>query len=124
MASSSVSNKSGKPQDEGRDSKTAASTPQSRQEKGKEPVIKFKSCDATDDLKNTVVALYKKHMDAPTLPRMCEAIKKDLDEQIPKGWVVFAGMHLVGVCSFIQNTMVEFEADGTPFVIFQTFCPS
>ncbi|KAI5169733.1 hypothetical protein PAEPH01_0952 [Pancytospora epiphaga] len=63
-------------------------------------------------------------MGIPTLPGICEAMKKELDEAEPKGWVVFAGMHLVGVCTFIKDTMVEFETNGLAFVIFKTFYPS
>lgn len=121
---SSLSDKTNKVKEEKKDSKNGLTDDQKTEEKSQEPAIKFKNCDASDDLKMTITSLYKKHMHVPTLPRMCEAIKKDLDEKIPKGWVVFAGMHLVGVCSFIKNTMVEFEVNGTAFVIFQTFCPS
>lgn len=88
-----------------------------------EPVLNFKSNKINEDLRKKVIELYKKHKNAPTLPGVVEVIKKDLDVAIPKGWVVFAGKHLVGACSFIKDTMVEFEVDGTAFVIFQTYCP-
>jgi Dynein light chain type 1 len=87
-----------------------------------EPVFKFKSNDIDQTLKTTVQNSYKKNM-KQSLPGLVGAIKRDLDLVLPKGWIVFAGKHMTGACSYIQNTMVDVEIDGTAFVIFQTFCP-
>ena len=89
-----------------------------------EPVINLKSGDASEDLKKEVLAVLKAHLNRDSLPKVGETLKKSLDEKIGKGWVVFAGKHFTGVCPYIKGTMLELEADGNIFIIFQTFCPS
>lgn len=88
-----------------------------------EPEYKFKSAKVDEKLKKMIVDAHTKFKGASSLPSMVEGIKKELDAKSPKGWVVFAGKHMAGACSYIQGTMVDFEYDGTAFVIFQTFCP-
>lgn len=88
-----------------------------------QPVYKFRVSNVDEKLKETILEIHSKHKNASSLPAMVEGIKKDLDNKISRGWIVFAGKHMSGACSYIQNTMLDFECDGTAFVIFQTFCP-
>ncbi|KAI4291025.1 hypothetical protein PAPHI01_0299 [Pancytospora philotis] len=89
-----------------------------------EPTIKFKKCDVDEKLKKVISDTIHKMFKSGSLPALSEELKKQLDKEDPKGWVVFAGKHLAGVCSFIKGTMVELEVNETAFVIFKTFCPS
>lgn len=89
-----------------------------------EPTINFRSGDASEDIKKDVFSVLKTHLNGESLPKLAESLKKSLDEKIGKGWVVFVGKHLAGTCSYIKGTMLEFEVDGTVFIVFQTFCPS
>jgi len=88
-----------------------------------EPLFKFRKEAANSTLKNTIIESYKLHASSCSLPELADKMKQDLDAKIPKGWIVFGGKHMVGACSYIEDTLVDFEVDGTSFVIFQTFCP-
>lgn len=88
-----------------------------------EPLFKFRKESSNPKLNNLIVELYKSYAATCGLPELAEKIKQDLDKSFPKGWIVFAGKHMVGACSFIEGTLVDFEVDGTSFVIFQSFCP-
>lgn len=88
-----------------------------------EPVFKFRAEVPNEELKKAVIESYKAHAPSCDLAALADKIKNDLDEKLPKGWIVFAGKHMVGACSFIKDTLVDFEVDGISFVIFQTFCP-
>lgn len=85
--------------------------------------FKFKSDVTNLDLRNLVMNSYLKNRENPNLSEIVESLKKDLDEAFPKGWVVFGGKHMVGACSFIENTLVDFEVEGISFVLFQTIYP-
>ncbi|KAM0681110.1 hypothetical protein GINT2_000895 [Glugoides intestinalis] len=99
---------------------------QSSAENAKEDPVefKFKTEPLDQNLKDTVMGIYKSNIEKLTLPELAEKIKKDLDEKFPKGWIVFAGRHMVGACSYIENTLLDFEVEGVSFVIFQTYVPA
>jgi len=83
----------------------------------------FRTQNVEEKLKKAIIEAYKKCKNLPSLPKITEGMKNELDKRLSKGWIVFAGKHLVGSCVYIQGTMVEFEANGSIFVVFQTFCP-
>lgn len=85
--------------------------------------FKFKNNLKSLELKDAIIDSYRKHRKCSTLPDLVENIKKDLDSQFTKGWVVFGGKHMVGACSYIEDTLLDFEVDGNSYVIFQTFVP-
>lgn len=89
----------------------------------KNPVFDFKEEPSDLNLKNTIMEIYRTHCNNIALPEIVSKMKKELDSKIPKGWIVFAGSDMVGACSYIENTLVEFKINGISFVIFQTFCP-
>lgn len=91
--------------------------------RSEEAEFKFKNEPIDEDLKNIVIEIYTAHANKCDLPGLAENIKKDLDAKRPKGWIVFAGKHMVGACSYIENTLLDFEINGNSFVIFQTHCP-
>lgn len=74
------------------------------------------------DLRNAITKSYKQHAKDSTLPELVEQMRADFDAAIPRGWVVFAGKHVVGSFSYIENTLVEVVVDGISFVVFQTCC--
>lgn len=86
--------------------------------------FKFKTEPLDHNIKDYVIDIYKNNVEKLTLPELAEKIKKDLDENFPKGWIVFAGRHMVGACSYIENTLLDFEILGVSFVIFQTYVPA
>lgn len=88
-----------------------------------EPLFKFKMEVKDKKLEDAIINAYKVHSSTSTLTELVEKMKADLDKKFPKGWIVFAGKHMVGACSYIQDTLADFEVDGISFVIFQTFCP-
>lgn len=87
------------------------------------PRFDFKEEPSDLNLKNTIIEIYKTQCNGIALPDIVSKIKKELDSRIPKGWIVFAGSDMVGACSYIENTLVEFKINGISFVIFQTYCP-
>ncbi|ELA41833.1 uncharacterized protein VICG_01185 [Vittaforma corneae ATCC 50505] len=97
---------------------------ESEKHETKDIEFKFKSEPADMSLKEAIMEIYKRHIkDEPTLPQLAEKMKKELDSKFSKGWVVFVGKHMVGACSYIEHTLVDFEVDGVSFVLFQTYCP-
>lgn len=86
--------------------------------------FKFRNDIRNIKLRDCIMNSYKKNRTNPNLPEVIEAIKKELDETFSKGWIVFGGNHMVGVCSYIENTLADFEVEGTSFVIFQTIYPA
>ena len=86
--------------------------------------FKFRNDIRNIELRDCIMNSYKKNRTNPNLPEVIEAIKKELDETFSKGWIVFGGNHMVGVCSYIENTLADFEVEGTSFVIFQTIYPA
>lgn len=88
-----------------------------------EPLFKFKVEMKDKQIEDAIINSYKLHSPTYALTELAEKIKLDLDEKFPKGWIVFAGKHMVGACSHIKDTLADFEVDGVSFVAFQTFCP-
>lgn len=91
--------------------------------KVKELQFKFRNDIRNVQLKDAIITSYKEHRGASKLSELVELMKKDLDRVIPRGWIVFAGHQMVGACTFIENTMIDFEVEGISFVIFQTYHP-
>lgn len=88
-----------------------------------EPVLTFRKDISDEKVKNLVIKIYKENAVSLNLTELTDKLKIELDNNTSKGWIVFAGKHMVGSCSYIKNTLMDFEVDGTSFVIFQTFCP-
>lgn len=88
-----------------------------------EPLFRFKTELKNKKIEEVIINAYKLYSPTSTLTELAEKIKTELDEKFPKGWIVFTGKHMVGACSYIEDTLADFEVDGVSFVIFQTFCP-
>lgn len=88
-----------------------------------EPIFTFKKNIHDEKIKNLIISIYKENALKLNLTELTDKMKNTLDEQFSKGWIVFAGKHMVGSCSYVKNTLMDFEVDGISFVIFQTFCP-
>lgn len=86
--------------------------------------IKYKSGDASEEIASAIKEAWKKCNTLPTLPKICDALKKELDAKHNKGWMVFAGKHIIGVFTHITGTLYEFEYDKTIFIVFQTIFPN
>ena len=101
---------------------TEIKTENTEQSFKEEAEFNFKNTKVDESIKKIVIDSYNRNRSLK-LPSIVSNMKKDLDEAIPKGWIVFAGKHMTGVCSFITGTMLDFEVDKTSFIVFQTFCP-
>lgn len=88
-----------------------------------EPLFRFRIEIKNKKIEEAIINAYKVHSPTSTLTELAEKIRIELDEKFPKGWIVFTGRHMVGACSYIQDTLADFDVDGVSFVIFQTFCP-
>lgn len=91
------------------------------QNKNGKPEMKFRRGEVSEEIKTAIKDAWDKCCSLSTLPKICEFMKKELDEKQPKGWVVFGGKHITGVFSHISGTFYEFESDNTIFIIFKTF---
>lgn len=86
--------------------------------------FKFDREPSDQRIKHLIIESYKKHAKKnATLTKLTGKMKKDLDKSFPRGWIVFAGKHMVGACSYVEKTLVNFEVNGVSFVVFQTYFP-
>ncbi len=84
-----------------------------------EILFKFKNDVKNIELRDEVINSYKKNR---KMDNLVEKMKKDLDK-MGNGWVVISGNKMLGACSFIEDTLVEFEVEGREFIVFQIFIP-
>lgn len=84
------------------------------------PYLKFKNEVNNEELMRFIEDKFQKDYSVDNLAEFTGAFKNELDSKFGNGWIVFAGKHMTGCCSYVVNTLADFEVNETCFVIFQT----